>query len=409
MLKIKEKTIVEVNTNSILSDYGDILITKLYLPIIGCNAMSLYFFFVNQYKLKVYTFELSDILFSLKLSMNDYLKARNTLEAIGLIKTYENENKLLEVIYSPKSPSKFFDDIIFSGLLIKSVGKHKYNEIKQLFTNEINRDNCIDISSKFNNIFEIELDDSELDFDISNNQFLIKAKSKDSPLNFNYDIFLDFLNKKANIKKDIFNRNILKNIAKLASFYGFDELFMANLVLENFNYFEEDNNKKINLELLKQKCYEELIFDTVKKTKTKPTLIDSNTKLAKKINLMEKLTPFEYLKRKQNNIDPINSDMDILEELNNKLNLSNSIINALVDFTLEKTNGRLNKKYMLKVGTTLIRNNIENASQAMSFLYDTKKNNQNNNTKKDDKSTNNEKEYTEEESQAIIDEFFEDF
>ena len=153
------------------------------------------------------------------------------------------------------------------------------------------------------------------------------------------------------------------------------------------DFYSKD--KKIDLDLVKSKCYDSIVFANIKKQKTKKYKISSSTDLAKKIDYMEKLDPYNYLKIKQNNVNPIHSDLKILEKLKLDLGLTNGVINAIVDYALEKNKGLLNLNFMEKIGATLLRNDINSAYDSIMFLQKLNSENSKNYTTNIDKTSSN--------------------
>lgn len=387
MEKINEDFLIKLDTNSILSNIGEMIIAKLYLPIIGCNALSLYFLYTYKIHLNEKENELSDLLMSLKFNLDDFNNARKILEAVGLIKSYVKNNVLLEIVYSPKSPINFFDDVLLKGLLVRSIGSNKVEQIKEEFSNKIDRTNFKEITSRFDEVFDVDVDSNDFDYNPENNEFLLQVKTKDSPMNFDYDYFKKIIQEKYKLKDDFFTKDELKYFAKLANLYGLSEILMADIVMNCIDFYSKD--KKIDLDLLKSKCYDSIVFANIKKQKTKKYKISSSTDLAKKIDYMEKLDPYNYLKIKQNNVNPIHSDLKILEKLKLDLGLTNGVINAIVDYTLEKNKGLLNLNFMEKIGATLLRNDINSAYDSIMFLQKLNSENSKNYTTNIDKTRSN--------------------
>ena len=104
MGKIKDTSIFKIDSNSILSDYGNYILTDLYLPIIGSESFSLYLFLVYKLKENKKTLSIEEILLGCNFNINSFLEAKKLLEGVGLIKTYEREQDYLIVLYSTKSP-----------------------------------------------------------------------------------------------------------------------------------------------------------------------------------------------------------------------------------------------------------------------------------------------------------------
>ena len=132
MKQINLETNVNLYSKTILSDYNLFLIQELYMPIIGSDGVSLYSIFSNRIKRGKKSINFNELTNYLAISLNDVVHAKKKLEAVGLISTYSNtktENRELSVVlYSPKSPKKFFADIVLKGLLQQRVGQDVVND-----------------------------------------------------------------------------------------------------------------------------------------------------------------------------------------------------------------------------------------------------------------------------------------
>ena len=94
-------TYIVVN-KTILSDNDRKILTMLYQPIIGQIPISLYFTLWSDLdKLEVMSMEYTHrhLVSTMKLELNDILRAREKLEAVGLLKTYVKTGNINNFIY----------------------------------------------------------------------------------------------------------------------------------------------------------------------------------------------------------------------------------------------------------------------------------------------------------------------
>ena len=83
---------------------------------------------------------------------------------------------------------------------------------------------------------------------------------------------------------------------------------------------------------------------------------------------MESTSPLEYLKLKQGMTNPSPSDVNIINMLSRDYKLHNSVINALIDYTLKTQNNTLPRAYIEKVASSLKRENVETAFATINYL-----------------------------------------
>ena len=98
------------------------------------------------------------------------------------------------------------------------------------------------------------------------------------------------------------------------------------------------------------------------------TVMKSDDPISEKCRLCDSKTPAQYLRLKQNNTKVSSADLDIVDSLAKNYCFSNGVINVIVDYALEKCNNTLNRKYCEKVASTLARENVKSAIDAMNYL-----------------------------------------
>ena len=129
MLFLSKDDYYEVYLKSIISDFDRDTLSMLYQPIIGGAAVSLYLTLQQDHKKIDKQFTHEELVNSMGFSIDIIQSAREKLEAIGLLSSYyKNENSQTiykYVLYAPKTPKEFFDDILFKGLLIEKIGERK--------------------------------------------------------------------------------------------------------------------------------------------------------------------------------------------------------------------------------------------------------------------------------------------
>ena len=108
------------------------------------------------------------------------------------------------------------------------------------------------------------------------------------------------------------------------------------------------------------------IFIT-KKRGRKSSGVSGDTELAKKINLFEKITPIELLKILQGGSKVAPSDIKIIETLSKDYQLSNGVINVIIDFVLSMNKNVLSRGYAEKMAASFNREGIETVIDAMNY------------------------------------------
>ena len=144
-----------------LHDEDRKIITSLYLPVIGMDAVMLYFLLwsdLDSSSIVSSDFTHQKIVSNLRMTINEVEDARSKLEAIGLIKTLVKEgnvNNYNYELYSPVSATEFLSHPILNIVLYSNIGKKEYdNLIKTFKMPRFNTSGYTDITKNFNDVFE---------------------------------------------------------------------------------------------------------------------------------------------------------------------------------------------------------------------------------------------------------------
>lgn len=137
---ISPKDGFKVKQSTMLTDADQKILTFLYQPLTGATAYSLYMTLWSEVGEETYWSDgilHSELLSILNIGIPELYQARIKLEALGLLKTYlkkESDKLFLYELKSPLSVERFFNDDLLSLLLLETVGKRKYKNLRQRFT-----------------------------------------------------------------------------------------------------------------------------------------------------------------------------------------------------------------------------------------------------------------------------------
>lgn len=347
-------------------------ITMLYQPIIGHNAVSLYFTLIDDLEKREFmSDELTHhhLVSTMQLKLNDIIIAREKLEAVGLLKTYvkeENVNNYIYVLYSPLSVSDFFSHPILSAVLYNNLGKKEFDKLINYFkVPKINLKDYKDITANFSSVFTIASGNVFIDNDnvIEKNIGTIKVDEK-----IDFDLLISSIPKSL-VNEKCFNDEMKNLINSLAFTYNIDDLNMQGLVRNSLN--EKGLIDKNELILSARNFYE---FDNAGKL---PTLIYSkqpdylknpvgdSSKRAKMIYTFENVTPYDYLRSKYKTGEPTLRELQIIEDLMVKQKMKPGVVNVLISYVLKVNNNKFTKNYVETVASQWCRLNIETVEDAM--------------------------------------------
>ncbi len=368
MIYLNKEDFYEVYLNSIISDFDHDTLTMLYQPIVGSHAISLYLTLYADYKKKSDIASLEDLLLEMGIDISNLTEAKNKLEGIGLIRTYYKKDKeqsfLKFVLYAPKTPKEFFDDILFKGLLISRIGEKKVQQyLRRYKTKKLDLEGYNEISASFNDVFKSSLDENVYSSTL-NIVGGYGRKVIDISKGFDNAKFLSSL-ENFNILPKAIKKSDMKKISELALLYGVNEEIMSDYVSQAYRPEEKE---KIDYEMVKELCVKDKSYQVLRKNGSNNIAYSSTSKMGKKVEMMQTYSALDYLKIKQNNGAVSPSDVKLITELNESYGLNSSVINVLIDYCLERNNNQLSRTYVTKIAASLNREGITSTLDAMNYL-----------------------------------------
>jgi replication initiation and membrane attachment protein len=222
-------------------------VTLLYQPIIGANALSVFFTLwslVDRRKLKSTVYDHSTLLILLNMDTQLFRLARHKLEGVGLLNVYETDDEWYYELMAPMSPQAFLKNGKLGTFLFNEVGEKEFFEITKLF--KIKHDikpTMINRTVSFDDIFSKKTEDVYK----PDGTFLNKAKkSIELQYPFDYDLFLNGLSKNFVDRRKITSR-IKDKIISTAYIYALDESTMQKVFMDSVdqdrNLIEKDFEK----------------------------------------------------------------------------------------------------------------------------------------------------------------------
>lgn len=375
MVLIHDTDIFTVRLVTLIAEYDRDTMVNLYQPLIGHEAVSLYFtLWSESNNQKIIPSASHESLFvKTQFTVGEFVKARKALEAVGLLKTYletTNDGRLFHYeLYAPKTPNDYFNDTLLYGLLIKCIGEKEAQRAKNIY-NIVNQNKMgEDISASFQEVFHPDYEDPaflkaiQTSRAAGRNQAIIDTK-------FSYERLFEQLAQISQISEKAILKKDLKEIARLATLYGIDEATAASII-NNFYNPNAEKSKRLDFENITKAFQEETNFaylSSSKSVSTKPKFVSSSGALASKINMMESISPKDFLSILQNGSVPATPDLKLIDSISKKFRLNNSVINAIIDYVLTTNNNVLSRPYCEKVAASLAREGVVSTLDAMNYL-----------------------------------------
>jgi replication initiation and membrane attachment protein len=377
-------TYIVVN-KTILNDQDRRILTMLYQPIVGSDAINLYYTlwsYLDKSEIISCEWTHHHLMASMRMKLEVILEAREKLEAIGLltslVKKGSVDNYIYE-LYSPISAYDFFNNPILSVALQNNIGQTEYEKAVAYFSiPKLKTEDYEDITCLFNDVFEPVVT-SQMEHIIED---IKRRNKKDLQLNCKIDLNEVI----ALIPEDLLNprsvtRETKELIYKLSFIYSLDNDNTVEIIKNSV-----DDRKVIDKELLKSNCRNYFKFENGGKLpslayKNQPEYLRKNlndtSKKAKMIYTFETTSPSEFLGSKNSNGVITQTDKDILTYLLVELNLNPGVVNVLIDYILKINNNKLNKPFVEAIAIQWSRSNITTVEGAMNLAEKEYKNRNN--------------------------------
>ncbi len=332
----------------------------LYHPIIGSASYNLYIQLFNEseklIQMGIKNNNLDSLLKLLKMSNSEFNAARYNLEAIGLLNTFvdEKENKLFFQLMEPLCFNDFVAKQKHRHLLFKIIGEENYQRLEYLYNNEHIPQSYVRITKTFDQIWNDNDIKNTYSFNFDNLYHNIIKKSHQSVIisthvkqliEFYFETYSLTLNE---IEHCIYNSIIEMSNNEFAVDY---DLLQANLkkYINSFNNINIYKQIKLNRNLQ--------IF------KTK---VDHNS-LLKIFDLYKNINSEQFYSLiKKTSLST--EEIETISVLRNTYLLNDELINLMIDFSLLKSNGHFNKKYLLKMGQTANAMNLLELTSMYDYL-----------------------------------------
>lgn len=365
-------TFVVIN-KTILHDEDRKILTDLYLPIIGADAVMLYFCLwssLDSSQIVSKDFSHQKLVSSLRMTINEIYDNRSKLEAIGLIKTLVKEgevNNYIYELYSPASATEFLSHPILNIVLYSNIGKIEYdNLVKAYKLPRFNTSNYNDITKSFNDVFEsIGMTSYDLSLDDIRKYNKLKLNINS---NFDFNFLINSMPRNIDVNR-VFTKEIKELIINLSFIYDIDAIHMSNIIKGSLN-----ERGTINKELLRKSSRNYYQFDN---GGILPTIIDNSqpeylrrpvgdtSRRAKMIYTFETISPRELLIKKNNGSEPTRRDLKLLEDLLVDYKLKPGVVNVLIDYILNVNDKKLTRSYVETLAGEWQRLGIETVEDAM--------------------------------------------
>ena len=408
---IDPKSYIQIESTSTLTMQNVHVLSKLYQPIIGGPAYSLYMTLFSEINFEAQTkgVTISELLRKLDIGIPDFYKARVRLEGIGLLNIYrsqENKDQYLYKLIRPLTAQAFFKDSLFRTLLVEKIGDRLFKEeINYFLPKEKDKKPYKNITRSFLDVYHFDVNNRE----VLNQTDFMPIESEEQPRlvetienveSFDYNFFKAGLNKHF-VRQESFTKEIKELIYTFHVVYGLDEMTMQALILESADIESGEVNKNkfvsnvqrsyLNQQKKQTQKSAQILNQTNESTENSHSkekadkLKDLTETEASVIRHAKQTAPAAYLRsiKDQKKGFVTSDELWILKELVESAHLSKDVINILLHYILVvKEAVVLEKRYAMKIANDWAQSEVQTPEQAIQKVKELYKQSENRNTQK---------------------------
>ncbi|MET0786718.1 MAG: DnaD domain protein [Paenisporosarcina sp.] len=361
-----------------LTDQDRQLVTLLYKPIIGIEAMSMYFTLWTESEYQssepVNHYFLMDVL---GMPLRKIFDARVSLEAIGLLKTWKQDKSdqrlFIYEVLAPLTAQAFFSEPILATSLYSVIHEKAYIKVRDRFMKkQQTHQDFENISRELKDVFKSNHDYNKLSHIFDHSTTVEVNRPSKLPfysLDFDFDLLKSGLSE-VMIPSHVLTLPVKELIAKVAFLYSFNPIDMQKVIM-----LAIDEQNRITEERLKKSAAD---FYKLTVSSKPPKLvkqveqpIEQNNQIAKSskdeslIKYLEETPPLEVLRDISKGREPMPIEVELANELVMKYELPPAVVNVLLQFVLIRAKMKLNKNYVHKIAAHWQRENVQTAREAI--------------------------------------------
>ena len=311
-----------------------------YGPLIGNDALVLYQYLILTGSTDTFN-ELNELLRSLNVSVDQFERNCKKLNEYKLLKTLKKRNNYIFILNEPLSMKKFIrDDILVRHFIMKAGGDTFKSIVSKVMQNNSYED--------YENVSET-LHIEDLQSWSSADETYLRTVSNQNDT-YSFDTLFDINNFLKGMSKNLFplqlrtKDNLLK-IAKMADLYNIPNDKMRVYIPKVCDL----KSDKIDFDLLASMC---------RRSKNNQDVVKDGYDVP----------VVSFLNRIQNGKKVTETDKIMIRKLSDEYELNTSVINALLEFIVNKYDNTIIPSKVYSYANNLHKNDIKNAKAAIDWL-----------------------------------------
>lgn len=348
------------------------LLTLLYQPLTGANPISLYLLLWAEGEAdnseEMTHYYLMNVL---DMPLRTIFEARIGLEAIGLLRTYrkdvDNRRQFIYELIRPLDAQQFFSDPLLSMFLYSKIGEQAYRRLRNRYAAQVNKDGFEEVSRTFTDVYKpvnVRMNVGGIDSETLPKSYPFYLEQ------FDFDLLKAGLSEQL-VPTKILTAEVREYIAKLAFMYNLTPIEMQKVVILAFddeNHFSTDRLKKAAADYYKisiSKQPPQLTKVLKEIPVTERQLKEELSKEQELLHYLENTSPIEVLRAINGGKEPLQSSVEIVEDLIVKHEMPVGVVNVLIEYVMLSTDMKLPRKYVERIADHWMRKELKTAKEAM--------------------------------------------
>ena len=380
---IDPKDYIRVESTDALTLKDVHVLTRLYQPLIGTTAASMYLSLFSDIAFQAATeaTTISEMLAKLDVGIPEFYHARVKLEGIGLLKVFRSNGEPREYYYelvSPLSAEGFFADSLLRTLLLEKIGDRLFEkQVGELLVTPQDKSAYEETTRSFLDVYHVDFETTNL---LSGSNGIPAEAAKRPKLaqtientdSFDYNFFKSGLDSHF-IKKDSLNTEVKELIYTFHTVYGIDEMTMQTLILESADV-ESGVVDTGRFTRNVQRNFQNKAKLKAPAEMTQPVEVPEGNFSASEMTIIrhaKQTAPAEYLKsiKEQKGGFVTTNEQWVLKELVEQSPLSTEVVNILLNYVLiGRENPVLEKNYTMKIANDWAQSGVRTAEAAISKI-----------------------------------------
>lgn len=372
MIDVREDSVFIIRSDFTLSISDEKVLSELYLPLIGNDAYALYHVLLNRANSLNREALVEEILKGCTLQFFSLPSSFLRLEALSLVRVFRKQDKervrYLLIMKRPLSAFEFLESDKgeeYRKALCLRLGEKGIVHLKAEFqVQDQIEEGYLELTSSFHDAFENGQDLSSL-ASLSGEELnkSLYAKSKEeSHLGFDKNILEEEITSLGGELSTY--KNDEDEIVRIASLYGLDEKRTAHLLYEKCT----DSEGIFSLVSFRNMARDDhhYAFKGIEQEKSD---VYGDSSYAKLIRKADGEAPLDFLSESLGNTEVPLSYRRTLDKLSKDYKAPNSVINAVIYYTVRNTDGSFPEEYAIKVLLPILKKGIASAGDALTYLY----------------------------------------